>query len=248
MKRLIPLSVAMILAFSITGCSSTDKSEVSSVQTVQEHTEFEADTPDTENAGTDDKTKSAQSENKERDVLILYFSAANLKNVDAVTSATPLVDGVASVEWMANIIQENTGGDIAKIIPSEDYPLSYQDAADVAKKEADNEIHPAIEPLDVDPSAYKTVFLGYPVWWYRMPMVLETFFDTYDFSGVIIIPFNTHEGSRDGGTYDMIRDREPDAIVLDGLPMRGGSTGEDSAKEEIQEWINGLNLGRVEDV
>ena len=46
----------------------------------------------------------------------------------------------------------------------------------------------------------------------------------------------------------MIRDREPDAIVLDGLPMRGGSTGEDSAKEEIQEWINGLNLGRVEDV
>ena len=75
-----------------------------------------------------------------------------------------------------------------------------------------------------------------------MPMVLETFFDTYDFSGVTIIPFNTHEGSRDGGTYDMIRDREPDATVLDGIAIRGGNAGEDSAKDDIEEWLDGLSL------
>lgn len=75
-----------------------------------------------------------------------------------------------------------------------------------------------------------------------MPMVLETFFDTYDFSGVTIIPFNTHEGSRDGGTYDMIRDREPDATVLDGIAIRGGNAGEDPAKDDIEEWLDGLSL------
>ena len=75
-----------------------------------------------------------------------------------------------------------------------------------------------------------------------MPMVLETFFDTYDFSRVTIIPFNTHEGSRDGGTYDMIRDREPDATVLDGITIRGGNAGENSAKDDIEAWLDGLNL------
>lgn len=80
------------------------------------------------------------------------------------------------------------------------------------------------------------------MWWYRMPMVLETFFDTYDFSGVTIIPFNTHEGSRDGGTYDMIRDREPDATVPPGIAIRGGNAGENSAREEINAWLEGLDL------
>lgn len=165
-----------------------------------------------------------------------------MNDVDAVTSATPLIDGSSAVEWIANIIQEETGADIVKIVPSEDYPLSYDDVADAAKKEADNEVHPAIQPLDVDPTTYKTVFIGYPMWWYRMQMVLETFFDTYDFLGVTIIPFNTHEGSRDGGTYDMIRDREPNATVLDGIAIRGGNAGEDSAKDDIEKWLDGLGL------
>ena len=150
--------------------------------------------------------------------------------------------GVSSVEWMANVIQDNIGGDIAKIIPVEDYPLAYNDTADAAKKETDKELHPAIQPLNVDPTTYKTVFIGYPLWWYRMPMVLETLFDTYDFSGVTIVPFNTHEGSRDSGTYSIIRDREPGATVLDGIAIRGGNTGKDSAKDDIKKWLEDLKL------
>ena len=75
-----------------------------------------------------------------------------------------------------------------------------------------------------------------------MPMPLYTFFDTYDFSGLTIIPFNTHEGSRDGGTYDLIRGREPNATVLDGIAIRGGNAGEDSARDEMQKWLDGLIL------
>ena len=80
------------------------------------------------------------------------------------------------------------------------------------------------------------------MWWYRMPMVLESFFDTYDSPGVTIVPFNTHEGSRNGGTYNMIRDREPNATVRDEIAIQRGNAGEDSARDEIKKWLAGLDL------
>lgn len=244
-KRAIAIGTALVMTISVIGCGSesapaatqapnddvqtlTSQEQTTEVSTVADSTVVDAEVTEVPNFA-------------ENDVLILYFSAANLNDVDAVSSATPLIGGVSSVEWMANVIRDVTGGNVVRITPTEDYPLSYQDTADAAKKEADNEVHPPINDLDVDPTSYKTVFIGYPVWWYRMPMVLETLFDTYDFSGVTIIPFNTHEGSRDGGTYDMIRSREPGATVLDGIAIRGGKTGDSSAKDEIEEWLNGLD-------
>lgn len=244
-KKMIAVCASLTLTISVAGCGSADTKDNTSSQTEQVQLEEQTDrtgSDEEQNESASEEAVDTQESDKENDTLIVYFSAANMNDVDAVTSATPLIDGESSVEWIANIIQEKTGADIAQIIPAEDYPLFYNDVADAAKKEADNEVHPAIQPLDVDPTSYKTVFIGYPMWWYRMPMVLETFFDTYDFSRVTIIPFNTHEGSRDGGTYDMIRDREPDATVLDGITIRGGNAGENSAKDDIEAWLDGLNL------
>ena len=176
------------------------------------------------------------------DTLVIYFSANNLNDVDAVSSATPMVGDESAVEWMANIIHDEVGGDLIQIVPSEDYPLEYDATADLAKTEADSEARPAFNNLGIDPTSYSRVFIGYPIWWYRMPMIMETFFDTYDFDGVTIIPFNTHLGSRNGGTYDMIRDREPGATVLEGIPISGSDVGKDSSKEDIIKWLNGLDL------
>ena len=75
-----------------------------------------------------------------------------------------------------------------------------------------------------------------------MPMILETFFDEYDLSGVTIVPFNTHEGSGDGGTYSDMQRLEPDAQVLDGLAVRGGDVGDAGTKDEIVSWLQGLDL------
>lgn len=180
--------------------------------------------------------------NKENDVLILYFSANNSKDVDAISQATPMIDGASSVEWMANIIHENVGGDLVPIIPSVDYPLEYNELADYAKEEADNDQRPSFEDLGVDPTTYKTIFIGYPIWWYTVPKILETFFDTYDLSGSRIIPFNTHAGSRESGTFNLIREREPNAVVLDGFTVAGNDTGNQNTEENIIEWLNDLNL------
>ena len=134
------------------------------------------------------------------------------------------------------------GGELIPIIPSEEYPLEYEALADYAKKERDDGGRPAFENLSIDPAGYDVVFIGYPIWWYEMPMIMDTLFDTYDFSGVTIVPFNTHAGSGDGGTYSDIKELEPNATVLEGLAVPGEDAGKDSAKEAVLLWLQGLDL------
>lgn len=76
-----------------------------------------------------------------------------------------------------------------------------------------------------------------------MPMPMYTFFDTYDFDGKTIVPFNTHEGSGDGGTYDDIKKLEPNSTVLEGLPIRGGDMTKDQSNK-VDNWLKELGFIR----
>lgn len=235
MKRILSIILAVLLIASLAACGNGQKTETTAKS---DPTTSKADDTATQAEAAQQGTKTSV----DNDILILYFSADNTKDVDAVTTATPMVNGTSSVKWMADIIHNEVGGDIEPIIPSKDYPLEYDALADAAKAEVDNNERPAFEPLSVDPTKYKTVFIGYPIWWYTLPMVLETFFDTYDLSGVTIVPFNTHAGSRDGNTYNMIREREPNANVIDGIAVAGSDAGSDSAKTQVVEWVKKLPL------
>lgn len=227
-KRITALLLTAILTVSLAACKNSQTADIPSDSTDQQ---------------TDDQTmQKIADENGEKSILILYFSANNSKDVDAISSATPMSDGVSSVEWIANIIQTQVGGDLIPIIPSVDYPLDYDELADYAKQERNDGGRPAFEDLGVDPTSYDIVFIGYPIWWYEMPMIMDTFFDTYDFTGVTIIPFNAHAGSGDGGTYGDISELEANATVLDGLAIRGEDVGKDSARKSIEKWLSGLNL------
>ena len=168
--------------------------------------------------------ENAETNDEISDTLIIYFSWSN------------------NTETMANYIHDAIGGDIERIVPVLAYPENYNDTADVAKAQQDNDERPEFEALELDPTSYDTVFIGYPIWWYSLPMIMETFFDTYDFAGITIVPFNTHEGSKDGGTYDMIKDREPNAIVLEGLPIQGGNIYDEASRKAVNDWLNSLGL------
>lgn len=220
MKKIITLVLALTLIFTFTACSSNSVKEETTKQTTS------ADTTAAENSNTTNKN-----------ILTIYFSSAN--TVDATSSATPYFDGVASTEYLAQYINKKVGGDIAKITPVSDYPEDYNGTADAAKVENDKDERPEFQKLDLNPEDYDVIFVGYPMWWYTLPMIMYTFFDTYDFSGKTIIPFNTHEGSGDGGTYDEIKEFEPNATVLEGFNVRGGSA--DKADGDIDEWLEGLN-------
>ena len=244
-KKMTSLVLAAMISLPLAACGSSQTTAATSGQTSQQEVNAQsADSSGAKNAESAQDEGKAEVQQTEaaaknessvgKNILILYFSADNTRDVDAVSSSTPMADGTSSVEWIANIIHEN--------IPSEDYPLEYDALADYAKKERDDGGRPAFEDLGVDPASYDLVFVGYPIWWYEMPMIMDTFFDQYDFSGKTIIPFNTHAGSRDGGTYSDIRELESNSTVLDGLAVRGEDVGKDSTKEAVLSWLQGLVL------
>ena len=157
--------------------------------------------------------------------LVLYFS----------------VYGTA--KKVAENIAKQVGGDLVEIeskLPYDSNRDHYDALAKYAKKEHDEDMRPEIKN-DINISDYDNIFIGYPMWWYTFPMIIYTLFDKYDFSGKTIIPFNTHMGSGDGGTYRTIRELEPNAKVLDGLPvsMNDAETG---AADKRENWLKKLNI------
>ena len=155
--------------------------------------------------------------------LVLYFSV------------------YGSAKRVAEEIALQTGADLVEIEPEVPYDSNrdhYDALARLAKKEHDEDMRPAIRN-EINITGYGRIYIGYPMWWYTFPMIIYTLFDKYDFSGKTLIPFNTHMGSGDGGTYETIREMEPGATVLEGLPveMREAETG--SAKD-VERWLKSL--------
>lgn len=155
--------------------------------------------------------------------LVLYFS----------------VYGTAKL--VAKEIAMQTGADLREIVPTVPYDGNrdhYPALLRVAQKEHDTNARPAIkEPLPI--ADYDRIYIGYPMWCYTFPMIIYSIFEQYDFSDKTIIPFNTHMGSRDGGTYETIKALAPKAKVLIGLPveMRDAENGPTKA---VGKWLQSL--------
>ena len=156
--------------------------------------------------------------------LVLYFS----------------VYGTAKI--VAEEIAKQTGAELREIVPEVPYDGNrdhYSALLRVAQKEHDTNARPVIKE-DLSIADYDRIYIGYPMWCYTFPMIIYTLFEQYDFSGKTIIPFNTHMGSRDGGTYQTIKDLAPKAKVLTGLPveMRDAENGPFRA---VEKWLASLN-------
>ncbi len=141
---------------------------------------------------------------------------------------------------MAEQIKEATGADIFEIVPVNAYPSDYQACVDQAKDEINRNFHPAIKNKVENFDSYDIVFIGSPNWWSTVAPPVATFLTSHNFSGKTILPFMTHEGTRLGRSVDDIKKYCPDANVLSGLPVRGGSV--KNAGNDIQKWLkeNGI--------
>lgn len=174
--------------------------------------------------------------------LVVYFSVAENSEVDAVSSASVMEwDGetVGIISVLANMIHQQVGGDLYSIDTAVEYPSTT--IIDFAAEEQDRNDRPEllnhIENLD----DYDTIYIGYPIWWYDLPMAMYSFFDEYDFSGKTIVPFCTHNGSRFSGTIQTIQELEPDATVIeDGFTVNERDVGD--AQQDVLTWLEDLNL------
>ena len=139
---------------------------------------------------------------------------------------------------MASYMKEYLNADSFEIVPVNKYPDSYDECLKVATKEKEEDARPAIESKLDDVSKYDTIFIGYPIWWGEIPQIVYTFMEEYDLSGKTIIPFNTHEGSGDAGTYNTIKSKLAKSNVnTNGLALQGKVARTDKGKEETINWL-----------
>ena len=167
--------------------------------------------------------------------LVVYFSVPDDRDNSYVE-----VNGerLGNTQYMAYIIQENTGADIFRILPKTPYPTDHSALLAVAQEELRSNARPEIDGTIENFDDYDIIFVGYPTWNADMPNILYTFFESYDFSGKTIVPFNTHGGSGFAGTQETIATLAPNATLLAGMSVSRNSI--EGAEEEIVAWIQGL--------
>ena len=165
----------------------------------------------------------------DHNILIAYFSEPIPDGVDANSSASRIVvDGelYGSVEYMAAVIGEATGGDMARIRTAQSYPGNYDDLAAQADEERQSDARPELSTVIENFDDYDVVFVGYPIW--------------YDFAGKTIVPFSSHGGSGWSGSLGVITELEPDATLVTGRSVSRGGVAE--SEEGILQWLQDIGI------
>lgn len=145
-------------------------------------------------------------------ILVAYFSASG------TTALT------------ARKLAEVLGADLYEIRPAVPYTnadLDWTDKKSRSSVEMSNRSgRPALADTDAGIAGYDTVFVGFPIWWYVAPTIINTFLESYDFSGKTVIPFATSGGSGMGKTNEGLEKSCPGARLMAGKLLNGVSGAE----------------------
>lgn len=138
----------------------------------------------------------------------------------------------------AEKLSEITGADLFEIKPSIKYTdadLDWMDKNSRSTVEMKNpDSRPEIAEKLSDMEQYDTIFVGFPIWWYVAPTIIDTFLESYDFSGKTIIPFATSGGSGIGKTEEVLRKVCPNADIKNGKVINR------MPAPELADWVNSL--------
>ncbi len=143
---------------------------------------------------------------------------------------------------IAKMINDAIGGNLFEIVPEKDYPHdSYDEVVEIAKQEKEQKARPAIKG-DVKVEDYDVVFIGYPNWWGDMPMPVYTFLEKHDWTGKVVVPFCTHEGSGLSSTEKYIAETCKGATIVKGIAVRGetAQNNREQALKSVTTWIEKL--------
>jgi len=141
---------------------------------------------------------------------------------------------------IANQIHKKVGGEIFEIQSVNPYPDDYDTVVKQAREELDSGYKPALKTTVANIGSYEVIFIGYPDWWGTFPAPVKTFLSAYDFSGKVIVPFCTHEGSGLGRSVADISKLCPTSKLLEGLAIRGSTV--KTAQDKVSEWLRRINI------
>ena len=149
--------------------------------------------------------------------LVAYFSASG------------------TTRKVAEMIATAAEADLYEIEPKQPYSkadLNWMDKKSRSSVEmSDKKSRPEIIDTDVSINVYEEIILGFPIWWYVAPTIINTFLESFDFTGKRIILFATSGGSGFGNTVRELQLSAPDAVIVEGQVFGR------AAKQEIEEWV-----------
>ena len=155
------------------------------------------------------------------DTLVVYFSATG--NTRSAAEKIALI----------------TSADLYEITAEEPYTsddLNYNDhSSRTSIEQNDKSIRPGISSEDIDLTGYKTVFIGFPIWWGEEPRIMDTFAENHDFEGITVIPFCTSASSGIGRSGTNMAELADSGTWLEGRRFDGAVT-----EEELSSWIEGI--------
>lgn len=228
MKRVFSLLLAMPVFF-LAACAEQESSSHHSADAGRAASET------AESGAGDERETSGEN------VLIAYFSWADNAvlddDVDAVASPSVLSPG--NVQQLAGWIQEETGGELFSIRVADPYPSDWDECLERANQERGEDARPELVENVENLDQYDTIFLGYPNWWYGVPMVLLTFLEENDLSGKQLYLFCSHGTGGLADSVGQITEAAPEAVISDDI---FDCYEEDAASSqgEIQSWTEGL--------
>lgn len=220
-KKLSKLLLVLLFLCCIAGCSSNQNENTSDTNVVQLQ--------------------------EPSNILIAYFTWADNTYVedpssvdlDATTSASVLAPGNSA--RMAEWIQEEVGGDLFSIQVSEPYSSDYDECLDRASQEKAENARPELSTHVENMDDYDTIFLGFPNWWYSVPMPIFSFVEEYDLSNKTIIPFVTHgTGGLSNTITDLTQVLPESTTVQDPIGVYREDV--DEVFPKIQEWLETLGF------
>ena len=211
-KKTISLLLAVIMILSMfCACGNTIRSEPATDGTQPTETTAPAETANETVPANAETTAAPKGK-----TLVIYFSHTG------------------TTKEVAAYLHGLIGGDLVELIPVESYPEGYSAALDPAKEEQRKNARPAIkDPLD-SIAEYDVICLGYPIWWGTVPMIVNTFLESYDFADKTVVPFATSGGTGITQSIKDIRSEIPTADVKDGLLVR--------SNDSILPWLQELGL------
>lgn len=245
MKKNLILTALMVSVLTLSACGNASENSTSDNTKSNKTTSVSSEKAENSNAESTDsnEVQSNSANDTNSRILVAYFTMPeDGSDADAGASRVVTADGKVqgNVEYFANIIADETGADMFRIETAEQYPGDHEPLVDQAAEERDSGARPELASHIENLDDYDIIFIGYPIWWYDMPMAMNTFFEEYDFGGKTIVPFSSHGGSGFSSTIEQISEYEPNAKLLDGFTVSREDVPD--SDDELKAWLSGLDL------
>lgn len=241
MTKAISILLAIAMTISLAACGTSAIQNGSSDPSDQAMPDRSSSATEPASSESSETTGQTGEEGQGSHILVAYFSWADnailAEDVDAVASPSVIPPG--NVQQLAGWVQEETGGELFAIRVTDPYPSDWDDCLARANQERGDNARPALMENVENLDQYDTVFLGYPNWWYGVPMALLTFLEQNDLSGKQVYLFCSHGTGGLARSVEIITEAAPDAVISDNI-FDCYEEEASSSQEDIQNWAAGL--------